>query len=87
MLVIDQDAALAAIPAMLPKDWEIRQQAFALIKQILGARGSLSPGEEEKLAQIARLFGVDDETARKGRLEREPPSPWARRPSKLTSSG
>ena len=68
MLLIDQGAALAAIPALLPKDGEIRQQAFALIKQILGARGSLSPGEEEKLAQITRLFGVDEtESARKDR--------------------
>jgi pimeloyl-ACP methyl ester carboxylesterase len=57
MLLIDQDAALAAIPAMLPEDRETRQQALALIQQVLGARGSLSPGDEEKLAQIARLFG------------------------------
>ena len=76
MLVIDQDAALAAIPAMLPQDSEIRQQAFALIKQVLGARGSLSADDEERLAQVARLFGVDEaESSRKGRLGEKPAKP------------
>jgi len=58
MLVIDQDAALKAIPAMLPEDREIRQQAFDLIKQVLAARGSLSADDEGRLAEIARLFGI-----------------------------
>ncbi|MGB9369881.1 MAG: DUF3141 domain-containing protein [Xanthobacteraceae bacterium] len=76
MLVIDQGAALAAIPRMLPDDRETRQQAFALIKQILGASGSLSADGEERLAQIARLFGVDEaEGSRKSRLGESPAKP------------
>ena len=60
MLVIDQDAALKAIPKMLPEDRDSRQQAFELIRQILGARGSLSADDEAKLAEIARLFGLPE---------------------------
>jgi pimeloyl-ACP methyl ester carboxylesterase len=74
MLVIDQDAALKAIPQMLPEDREIRQRAFELIKQILGARGDLSAEDEARLAEIARLFGIAEtdrsmkETAAKPRV-------------------
>jgi hypothetical protein len=74
MLVIDQDAALKAILKMLPEDREIRQRAFELIKQILGARGDLSAEDEARLAEIARLFGIAEtdrsmkETAAKPRV-------------------
>ena len=70
MLVIDQPAALKAIPKMLPEDREARRQGFGLIKQVLGARGDLSGDDEERLAEIARLFGASEpDNARK-----EPPS-------------
>jgi hypothetical protein len=79
MLLIDEGAALAAIPAMLPEDQEIRQGAFALIKQILGARGSLSSDGEEKLSQIARLFGADEtESSRDDRRSKNPTKPLGR---------
>src|ERR1051325_10577450 len=48
MLVIDQDAALEAIPEMLPQDRESRQQGFELIRQILEARGALSRDRSEE---------------------------------------
>jgi pimeloyl-ACP methyl ester carboxylesterase len=76
MLVIDQDAALKAIPKLLPEDRETRGRAFEVIKQILGARGALSAGDEARLADIARLFGIEDaepsakETAAKPRVLR-----------------
>jgi pimeloyl-ACP methyl ester carboxylesterase len=60
MLLIDQEAALAAIPAMLPSDAETRQKAFGLIRQVLGARGEMSPEDNMRLSDIARLFGVND---------------------------
>jgi hypothetical protein len=59
MLLIDTDAALKAIPAMLPNDAEARQKAFDLIMQILGATGSYSDGDRERMARIADLFGAD----------------------------
>ena len=61
MLLIDQEAALAAIPAMLPSDAETRQKAFDLIKQVLGARGEMSPEDEKRMSEVARLFAIDKE--------------------------
>jgi Protein of unknown function (DUF3141) len=61
MLLIDPQAALAAIPSMLPPDPETRAQALDLIRQVLGARGDLSVEDRERLDEIAGLFGVDQE--------------------------
>ena len=60
MLLIDQDAALKAIPALLPSDVETRQKAFGLIKEVLSARGEVFPEEEKRVSEVARLFDVDE---------------------------
>jgi hypothetical protein len=59
MLLIDPDAALAAIPAMLPAEDETRGKAFDLIKQVMAARGALSPEDIERILHISRLFGIE----------------------------
>ena len=59
MLLIDQQAALAAIPSILPPDTDTRVKAFDLIRQVLGARGAFSAEESARLSEIARLFGID----------------------------
>ena len=51
MLLIDQEAALAAIPSMLPPDTETRAKAFDLIQQVLAARGAFSAEESARLAR------------------------------------
>jgi pimeloyl-ACP methyl ester carboxylesterase len=56
MLLLDQDSALAAIPAMLPLDADTRLRAFQLIKQVLSARGDLSADDTERLDEIGHLF-------------------------------
>ena len=43
ILLIDQDAALAAIPSMLPPQSETREKAYGLIKQLIGARAANYP--------------------------------------------
>ena len=63
MLLIDQDSALAAIPAMLPADPKVKQQALDLIRQVLAARGELSDEDKARLAQVTRLFGAGTDTA------------------------
>jgi hypothetical protein len=63
MLLIDGDAALAAIPAMLPADLTVRQQALDIIRQVIAARGDLSNEDKSRLAQVAKLFGEDTDTA------------------------
>jgi hypothetical protein len=60
MLHIDEDAALAAIPSMLPADADTRAKAFDLIRQVLSATGPLSAEDNARLAQVGRLFGVGD---------------------------
>jgi hypothetical protein len=60
MLLLDSEAALAAIPAMLPADPARRSQAFGLIKEVMSTRGDLSATDNERLARIAKLFEVED---------------------------
>jgi uncharacterized protein DUF3141 len=60
LLLIDQEVALAAIPKMLPEDTATRQQAFAMIKRIFTACGSLDGEDQSRLARIERLFGVGE---------------------------
>jgi hypothetical protein len=58
MLLIDPDAALAAIPSMLPADAQTRRKAFDLVNEIMRARGEASDQDAQRLAQIGRLFAV-----------------------------
>jgi hypothetical protein len=58
MLLVDEAAALAAIPSMLPPDADTRAQAFDLIRQVLSARGALSAEDHARLAEVGRLFGI-----------------------------
>ena len=62
MLLIDGEAALAAIPAMLPPDAETRRKALELMGAVLRARGELSAEDRKRLDEIAKLFGVDGES-------------------------
>jgi hypothetical protein len=61
MLLLDPEAALAAVPSMLPPDAETRLKAFDLIKQVLSARGELSAEDKKRTSEVARLFGADEE--------------------------
>lgn len=59
ILLIDSDAALAAIPSMLPPDEETRKVAFGLIRTVLSARGEISGEDRKRLDEVARLFESD----------------------------
>jgi Protein of unknown function (DUF3141) len=60
ILVVDTEAALAALPSMLPPDPDMRRKAFDLIEQVMSARGPLSAEDNKRLQQVARAFGVDE---------------------------
>jgi hypothetical protein len=77
ILLIDQKAALEAIPSMLPPDIESREKAFQLIQQILRARGELSAEDNERMEEIARLFGLEGGAA-KGHLREVGKKPQAK---------
>jgi hypothetical protein len=56
MLLIDRDSALAALPAMLPADPKLREEALDIIRRIVSARGDLSEEDNARLAEVAALF-------------------------------
>jgi hypothetical protein len=56
MLLIDQDAALAAIPALLPSDLEARRKGVALLQDVLTAPGELTGEAARRMKQMIRLF-------------------------------
>ena len=61
MLLIDQEAALQAIPQLLPADEAARREGLAALREVLSARGELSGVAADRWRQIVGLFGVDDE--------------------------
>ena len=63
MLLIDRAATLAAIPKMLPTDAEERRDGFTAIRQILAASGDIVGEAAERLSQVARLFGLEEEVS------------------------
>jgi hypothetical protein len=66
MLLIDQEATLAAIPSLLPADAAQRRKAFSALREVLSARGDLTGEAAERLQQIAGLFGVEANTGISG---------------------
>lgn len=58
MLLIDREAALAAIPGLLPAELEEREQAFAILCDVLVARGPLTGVPAERLEEVRALFGL-----------------------------
>ncbi len=59
MLLLDQEAALAAIPKLLPENANERRAAFAAIREVLSASAELSGEVARRLNRVAELFGVD----------------------------
>ena len=59
MLLIDTEAALAAIPSMLPDDAVKRQRAFDLICEVLTARGQHSSEDLKRIRRIGGLFDTE----------------------------
>jgi hypothetical protein len=59
MLLLDRDAALAAIPKLLPESVEERRRVFSSIQEILSASAEISGEVASRLKQVAGLFGLD----------------------------
>ena len=60
MLLLDQNASLAAIPKMLPKDVELRRAAVAAMRDVLSAAGEISGETARRFERIVQLFGVGE---------------------------
>lgn len=61
MLLIDQEAAVAAIPALLPKSADARRKAFAILRDVLSAREEIAGEVADRLREAATWFGVERE--------------------------
>jgi pimeloyl-ACP methyl ester carboxylesterase len=61
MLLLDREAALAAIPKLLPDNMDERRKAFAAIRDVLSASAGISGEVSRRLKQVAGLFGLEDE--------------------------
>jgi hypothetical protein len=60
MLLLDQEAALAAIPKMLPEDLDARRSVFTTIREVLLAAGEISGETKTRLDRVAELFGLGE---------------------------
>ncbi len=67
MLLIDEKAALAAIPQMLPQERPARQRLFDTLEGLLSARGEITGERANRLSRIEALFDLE--------AERETPTP------------
>ena len=68
MLLLDTEAALAAIPSMLPDDAARRRQAFDLICEVLSARGRHSSEDLERIRRVGGLFEPDGQLSTRSNL-------------------
>jgi pimeloyl-ACP methyl ester carboxylesterase len=59
MLLLDQEAALAAIPKLLPQSENDRRAGFAAIHEVLSASATVSGEVASRLKRVGELFGVD----------------------------
>jgi pimeloyl-ACP methyl ester carboxylesterase len=59
MLLVDEKAALAAIPGLLPKDAESRKAMFAMLRSVLSASREIDGEAASRLQEIAKLLGID----------------------------
>jgi len=62
MLLLDQEASLAAIPKMLPQNAEARRKGLATIREVLSASAAISGEAAKRLARITELFGATEES-------------------------
>jgi hypothetical protein len=57
LLLLDPEAAVAAIPVLIP-DAESRRATVAAVRQVLSASGEIAGEVAERLERVARLLGV-----------------------------
>ena len=60
MLLLDEEAALAALPDLLPDDEEQRRTAFDVLGTVVTATGDLNKDARTRLARVAELFGLTE---------------------------
>jgi hypothetical protein len=56
ILLLDAERAIAALPKLLSANRRQCEEALALVRQVLAARGALSPEASQRLARIEALL-------------------------------
>ena len=59
-ILLNERAALAAIPHMLPQNTEVRQEALEAVRQVLTATGELVGEKAARMEQVEQLFNQSD---------------------------
>jgi hypothetical protein len=59
ILLIDTEAALEAIPSMLPPEAKTRIHALDLVETALSARGEMSVEYKKRMDRVTDLFSID----------------------------
>ncbi len=62
MILIDREAALAAIPGLLPEDEGPRRMAMELLRRVIAARGEVNEEALRRLKEVESLFGLGEPT-------------------------
>jgi hypothetical protein len=62
MLLLDREAALAAIPKLLPENMGERRKTFGNVQEVLSASAAMSGEVTKRLQQVAGLFGLEGNT-------------------------
>ena len=82
-LLLDRDAALAAIPSMLPAEAAARAKMLETIRRIVSAVGELGEERAARLAQVEKLFVAASGAGRQSRRTAAPaPARRGRSPRK-----
>ena len=61
MLVVDEEAALRAIPGLMPEPADERREACAALQSVIEASGTPEGARAERLRRVAALFGLGPE--------------------------
>lgn len=64
-LLLDQNAAMAAIPSMLPDDRDKRAEVLDVIRELVPAAGKITDEQARRLEEVERLFGADRHQGKK----------------------
>ena len=58
MLLLDEEAALGAIPGLMPESGDQRRMALDTIREVVEASGALDHKARQRLNRIASLLGI-----------------------------
>jgi len=60
MLLLDEEASIAAIPALLPREAGRRREALAALREIVNAREEVTGEAQRRLERITQIFALEE---------------------------